>query len=89
LPANATKLPQTPPENSQFASYMWVRCNRFELGCRMIRLVIILPILVVAWMVLAKLINDVKKANVDWTGVTTIVGFIALAFWLRHITGMG
>jgi hypothetical protein len=55
----------------------------------MIRLVIILPILVVAWMLLVKVINDVKKADVDWTGVTTIIGFIALAFWLRHITGMG
>jgi len=55
----------------------------------MIRLVIILLVVVVAWMLLVKLINDVKKANVDWTGVTTIVGFIALAFWLRHVTGMG
>ncbi|UVK36841.1 hypothetical protein LHFGNBLO_003805 [Mesorhizobium sp. AR10] len=55
----------------------------------MIRLVIILPIVVVAWFLLVKLIKDVKSANVDWTGVTTIVGFIALAFWLRHITGMG
>ncbi|TPK05513.1 hypothetical protein FJ872_26030 [Mesorhizobium sp. B2-5-9] len=55
----------------------------------MIRLIIILPIVVVAWMLLVKLISDVKKANVDWTGVTTFIGFIALAFWLRHITGMG
>lgn len=55
----------------------------------MIRLVVILPIVVVAWMLLVKLISDVKKANVDWTGVTTTIGFIALAFWLRHITGMG
>ena len=55
----------------------------------MIRLVIILPIVVVAWLLLVRLIKDVKNANVDWTGVTTIVGFIALAFWLRHVTGMG
>ena len=55
----------------------------------MIRLVIILPIVVIAWMLLVKLISDVKRANVDWTGVTTIIGFIALAFWLRHVTGMG
>lgn len=68
---------------------MCPRCNRFEPGCRMIRLVIILLVVVVAWMLLVKLINDVKKTNVDWTGVTTIVGFIALAFWLRHVTGMG
>ncbi|MER9328869.1 hypothetical protein [Mesorhizobium sp. M0488] len=55
----------------------------------MIRLVIILPIVVIAWMLLVKLISDVKKANVDWTGVATIIGFIALAFWLRHVMGMG
>ncbi|QPC93267.1 hypothetical protein [Mesorhizobium sp. INR15] len=55
----------------------------------MIRFVIILPILLVAWLLLVKIIKDVKSANVDWTGVTTIIGFIAIAFWLRHITGMG
>jgi len=55
----------------------------------MIRLVIILPLVIVAWLLLVKLIRDVKSANVDWTGVTTIIGFIALAFWLRHVTGMG
>ena len=31
----------------------------------MIRLVIILPIAVIAWMLLVKLASDVKKANVD------------------------
>ncbi|MER8440616.1 hypothetical protein NKH36_32885 [Mesorhizobium sp. M1312] len=54
----------------------------------MIRLVVIALVVVVAW-ILLKLIKDLKSANVDWTGVTTIIGFIALAFWLRHITGMG
>ncbi|TGQ47623.1 MULTISPECIES: hypothetical protein [unclassified Mesorhizobium] len=55
----------------------------------MIRFVIILPIVVLAWVLLVKLIKELKSANIDWTGVTTIIGFIALAFWLRHITGMG
>jgi hypothetical protein len=55
----------------------------------MIRLVIILPLVIVAWLLLVKLIKDVKSANIDWTGVTTIIGFIAIAFWLRHVTGMG
>ncbi|CDX11292.1 conserved hypothetical protein [Mesorhizobium sp. ORS 3324] len=58
-------------------------------GCRMIRFVIILPIIVVTWLLLVKAVSDLKKANIDWTGVATIIGFIALAFWLRHITGMG
>jgi hypothetical protein len=55
----------------------------------MIRFVIVLPIIVLTWLLLLKLISDLKKANIDWTGVTTIIGFIALAFWLRHVTGMG
>ncbi|PAP96078.1 hypothetical protein [Mesorhizobium wenxiniae] len=55
----------------------------------MIRLVVIALVVVVAWILLVKLIKELKSANVDWTGVTTIIGFIALAFWLRHITGMG
>ncbi|WP_287114329.1 hypothetical protein [Mesorhizobium sp.] len=55
----------------------------------MIRLVVIALVVVVASILLVKLIKDLKSANVDWTGVTTITGFIALAFWLRHITGMG
>ncbi|WP_287350030.1 hypothetical protein [Mesorhizobium sp.] len=55
----------------------------------MIRLVVIALVVVLAWILLVKLIKDLKSANVDWTGVTTIIGFIALAFWLRHITGMG
>lgn len=55
----------------------------------MIRLVVIALVVVVAWILLVKLVKQVKSANVDWTGITTIIGFIALAFWLRHITGMG
>ena len=55
----------------------------------MIRFVIILPLIVVAWLLMVKLIKDLKSANIDWTGVTTIIGFIALAFWLRHVTAMG
>lgn len=59
------------------------------MGCRMIRLVIILPLVVIAWLLAVKLIKDVKSANVDWTGIAAILGFIAMAFWLRHVTGMG
>ncbi|WP_164759232.1 MULTISPECIES: hypothetical protein [unclassified Mesorhizobium] len=55
----------------------------------MIRFVVIALVVVVAWILLVKLVKNLKSANVDWTGVTTIIGFIALAFWLRHITGIG
>ena len=55
----------------------------------MIRFVVIAIVVVAVWALLVKLIKALKSANIDWTGVTTIVGFIALAFWLRHVTGMG
>ncbi|WP_292451645.1 hypothetical protein [Mesorhizobium sp.] len=42
----------------------------------MIRFVIILPLIVVTWLLLMKAVSDLKKANIDWTGVTTIIGFI-------------
>ncbi|TIL82271.1 MAG: hypothetical protein E5Y76_04030 [Mesorhizobium sp.] len=45
----------------------------------MIRLVVIALIVVVTWFLLVKLIKILKSANVDWTGVTTIIGFGALA----------
>ncbi|PBC01934.1 hypothetical protein [Mesorhizobium sp. WSM3860] len=55
----------------------------------MIRFVIILPIILVTWILLMKAISDLRKSNIDWTGVATFVGFVVLAFWLRHVTGMG
>ena len=55
----------------------------------MIRFVIILPLIVVTWLLLVKAISDLKEANIDWTGVATFVGLVLLAFWLRHVTGMG
>ena len=55
----------------------------------MIRFVIILPLIVVTWLLLVKVVSDLKKANIDWTGAATFFGFIVLAFWLRHVAGMG
>lgn len=55
----------------------------------MIRFVLIAVIAVVVWVLLLKLLRELKSANVDWTGVTAAAGFIALAFWLRHLSGWG
>jgi hypothetical protein len=55
----------------------------------MIRLLALLILAVVAWFMLMKLIEATRRANIDWTGVAAFVGFIAMAFWLRHVTGMG
>jgi hypothetical protein len=55
----------------------------------MLRTVVIALIVIVAWVVLMKVISDIKAAKVDWKGWAFIAGFIALAFYLRHVTGAG
>lgn len=55
----------------------------------MLRFIVIALIVVVAWVVLVKLARDIRAARVDWKGWAIIAGFIALAFYLRHVTGIG
>ena len=54
----------------------------------MLRFVVIAVIVIVAWVLLLKLFRDIKAAKVDWKGWSIIAGFIALAFYLRHVTGI-
>lgn len=55
----------------------------------MIRIVIVMLALIAAWVLMIKLVKELKSANVDWTGVAFMVGFVVVAFWLRHVTGLG
>ncbi|MEQ1953444.1 hypothetical protein [Mesorhizobium sp. CN2-181] len=55
----------------------------------MIRFVFIAIGLAVLCLVLLKLAKELKTANVDWKGIAFAFGFVALAFYLRHETGMG
>jgi hypothetical protein len=55
----------------------------------MIRLVAVALLAVFVWAVLVKLVRVARRADIDWTGVTAFVGFVVLAFWLRHVTGVG
>ena len=55
----------------------------------MLRLVVIALIVIVAWIVLVKLFRDIRASRVDWKGWAIIAGFIALAFYLRSVTGIG
>ncbi|MEP9373201.1 hypothetical protein [Mesorhizobium sp. KR1-2] len=55
----------------------------------MIRIVFVTLVVMVAWSAVVKLVQALKTANVDWTGVTAAIAFIVLAFWLRHVTGIG
>jgi hypothetical protein len=55
----------------------------------MIRLLAVAMLAVFAWFVLLKLIEATRRARIDWTGVATFIAFVVMAFWLRHVTGMG
>jgi len=55
----------------------------------MIRLVAFVALAaLVAWIV-AQIVRGLRGARIDWTGITFMIGFVVLAFWLRHATGMG
>jgi len=55
----------------------------------MLRLAVIALIVIVAWVLLLKLFRDIRAARVDWKGWAIIAGFIVLALYLRHVTGIG
>lgn len=55
----------------------------------MLRLVVIALIVILAWIVMVKLVRDIRAARIDWKGWAFIAGFVALAFYLRHVTGIG
>ena len=51
----------------------------------MVRLVLFVALAVVLW----KLYGMIRSRRVDWTGIALIAGFVVLAIWLRHETGIG
>ena len=55
----------------------------------MIRLVAVAILVVIAWLAIIRLIRFLKAKDVDWNGVAFAAGFVALAFYLRHVTGLG
>ena len=58
-------------------------------GRPMIRFVLIAVFILVAWLVLGAVWRRLKVADLDWNGVAFAAGFVVLAFYLRHVTGMG
>ena len=55
----------------------------------MVRLVLFVALAVVAAVALWKLYGMIRSRRVDWTGIALIAGFVVLAIWLRHETGIG
>ncbi len=55
----------------------------------MIRFLVLALVVVLVWLLLLRLSRELKSANVDWKGWAMFAGFIALAFYLNHVTGIG
>jgi hypothetical protein len=55
----------------------------------MIRFVAIAIGLMLLVLLMLKVARELRGADIDWRGVALALGFVALAFWLRHATGMG
>lgn len=55
----------------------------------MIRLLLLFLLMALCAYVLLQVVRSAEAARIDWTGLTFIAGFVVLAFWLRHATGMG
>lgn len=55
----------------------------------MVRLVLFIALAVAAAVALWKLYRMIRARRIDWTGVAFIIGFVVLALWLRHETGIG
>ncbi len=58
-------------------------------GLVMIRLVAIALLVVLVWFVARQAIGWAKSRSLDWNGIMFVLGFVALAFYLRHVTGIG
>jgi hypothetical protein len=58
-------------------------------GAKMVRLVVVLLIVLCAGLATIQLYRLLKGRGVDWSGIAFAVGFVALAFYLRHATGFG
>lgn len=55
----------------------------------MLRLVVLAVLVVVTWLLILQAVRLARGSGVDWKGLALAAGFVALAFYLRHATGMG
>ena len=55
----------------------------------MIRFVLLLVLLLALVLLALEVAKRLKGARIDWTGIGFAAGFVVLAIWLRHATGLG
>ncbi|MBO6716334.1 MAG: hypothetical protein JJ913_00105 [Rhizobiaceae bacterium] len=54
----------------------------------MLRFMFIVAVLLFFVAVAVAIFRSIRAARLDWTGILFAAGFVALAFYLRHVTGM-
>jgi hypothetical protein len=54
-----------------------------------VRLILIALVVLLVWYVLWQGVLFLKGRQIDWTGVSFAAAFVALAFYLRYVTGLG
>ncbi len=55
----------------------------------MIRVLLAGLLIALVVLVAVKVVRQAKESKVDWVGIAFIAVFIATAFWLRDLTGLG
>lgn len=55
----------------------------------MLRIVVVVFALIAAAYLLLRLARELGKADMDWRGIVFVAGFVAIAFYLRHVTEIG
>ncbi len=55
----------------------------------MIRLIAVAIGLALLALLVLRLVREAGSLKIDWTGLTFAAGFVAMAFYLRHVTGIG
>ena len=55
----------------------------------MLRLVAILVGLLLIALLVVMLLKAARNETIDWKTIGFVCAFVALAFWLRHVTGIG
>lgn len=54
-----------------------------------LRIVLLVAAVFAALYLLVRLSKELSRADVDWRGVAFAAGYVALAFYLNHATGVG
>jgi len=55
----------------------------------MIRILLLLLLVSALFLVAIQIARAAQRADLDWTGITFMIGFVVMAFYLRHVTGLG